>query len=199
MHIELIVEEESAEAALHNLLPKILNEQATFRILVHQGKLDLLKKLPGRLAGYASWLPADWLIVVLIDEDREDCMQLKQRLERMAFEAGLLTASNAQVSRRAQVINRIAIEELEAWFFGDVQALTTAFPRVSRSLDRKARFRDPDRIQGGTWETLERILQRAGYYHSGLAKIDVARRISAHMEPDRNRSRSFQSFCQALG
>jgi len=45
---------------------------------------------------------------------------------------------------------------------------------------------------------MERELQRAGYFKSGLAKIKAARAISAHMVPSRNRSRSFQVFLQGL-
>jgi hypothetical protein len=42
-------------------------------------------------------------------------------------------------------------------------------------------------------------LRRAGYYPGGLPKIEVARNISEHMDPDRNTSRSFQVFREALG
>ena len=51
-----------------------------------------------------------------------------------------------------QLVNRLAVEELEAWFFGDVDAMATAYPRVPRTLAQRAPYRDPDRIKGGTWE-----------------------------------------------
>jgi hypothetical protein len=105
---------------------------------------------------------------------------------------------HAQNESRFQVLNRIAVEELEAWFFGDVQAVHRAYERVSPSLAAKAAYRDPDAIKGGTWEALERELQRAGYFKSGLPKIKVARAISANMVPSRNRSRSFQVFQSGL-
>ena len=57
MHIEFFVEDESAEALLRGLLPKVLAPSATSRIHVFQGKPDLLKKLPDRLKGYRTWLP----------------------------------------------------------------------------------------------------------------------------------------------
>ncbi|MGH7753687.1 MAG: DUF4276 family protein, partial [Gemmatimonadales bacterium] len=59
-------------------------------------------------------------------------------------------------------------------------------------------FRDPDGIAGGTWEALERVLQRAGYFKAGLRKIEAARTISNNMDPDRNRSASFTAFRDAL-
>ena len=142
MHIEFLVEEPSAEAALQNLVPKILGPQVSFTIHPYQGKLDLLARLPGRLKGYRPWLPDDWRIVVLVDADEGECRALKGRLEQEAH--------------------------------------------------------NPDDIKGGTWEALERELQRRGYFHGGLAKIQAARAISAGMEPVRNRSRSFQVFRQGL-
>ncbi|HHW14769.1 MAG TPA: DUF4276 family protein [Firmicutes bacterium] len=185
MHIEFLVEEQSAEVALQNLLPRMTGNAATYRIHPFQGKPDLLAKLPQRLRGYASWMPADWRIVVLVDQDRDNCVELKQRLERTAAEAGLTTKSTAAArNQRLHVINRIAVEELESWYFGDTRALVEAYPGVPTTLDRKAPYRDPDGIRGGTWEALERVLQRAGYYPGGLLKIEAARVISRHMAPE---------------
>ena len=76
MHIIFLVEEPSAEAALQNILPSILKGGATFEIHAYQGKMDLLQKHPSRLKGYSRWLPEDRRIVVLIDEDRQDCLRL---------------------------------------------------------------------------------------------------------------------------
>jgi hypothetical protein len=198
MHIEFFLEEESAEAALLELIPRVCGDQVSFRPHVFQGKPDLLAKLPARLRGMAKWLPADWRIIVLLDADSEDCRVLKDRMERIAKDAGLTTKTSPSPDGRFKVVNRLAVEELEAWFFGDTDALRTAFPRVSPSLARQAPYRDPDRIRGGTWEALERVLQRAGYYRGGLAKVDSARRIATHMNPTRNRSRSFQVFIEGV-
>jgi hypothetical protein len=97
-----------------------------------------------------------------------------------------------------QVVNRIAVEELEAWFFGDTGALRAAFPHVPPTLGQKAPYRNPDEIKGGTWEALERELQRSGYFRGGLPKIEAARTIARYMEPERNGSRSFCHFRNAL-
>ena len=93
----------------------------------YRSKTDLLSKLPKRLKGYGNFLPPDWRIVVLVDEDREDCVSLKEKLDQAASDAGLVTKSMAQKGSRFQVLNRIAMEELEAWFFGDVQAIHQAY------------------------------------------------------------------------
>lgn len=194
MHIEFLVEEPSAEAALKNLVPKICPPGITFDIHAFRGKKDLLSKLPRRLKAYSNFMPADGRIVVLTDEDRDDCRSLKEQLDCAAKNAGLVTRSMALNGSRFKVLNRIAVEELEAWFFGDVQAIHQAFERVPLSLGAKSAYRDPDAIKGGTWEALERELQKAGYFKSGLPKIKAARAISANMLPSRNRSRSFQAF-----
>ena len=197
MHLEVFVEESSAEAAFMNLLPRILGPEHEFRIHAHQGKADLLGSLHARLRGYARWLPEDWKIVVVTDKDRAGCMALKNRLEEMAQSAGLVTKTSAG-GGPFSVLNRIAIEELEAWYFGDVPAVRQVFPRIPSTLDRKAPFRDPDAIGGGTWEALERILQRAGYFPGGMPKVEVARAISSKMNVHVNRSRSFQVFRDGL-
>jgi len=198
MHLEIYVEEPSAEKALLHLIPAIVGREISFRIHVFQGKSDLLAQLLKRLKGYRRWLPKDWRIIVLIDADRQDCRKLKADLERAAQAAGLITHSMAQAAQAVQVINHIAVEELEAWFLGDIQALAEAYPGVPPTLGRRADYRDPDAVRGGTWEALERVLQTAGYYSSGLPKGEAADRIAGHMQPARNRSKSFQVFKQAL-
>ena len=197
MHWIFLTEEPSAEAALRCLWPR-LNAIDTLDVIRHQGKPDLLKKLPSRLRAYSKWIPTDWRIVVLIDlDDWEDCQASKAELEGIATAADLVTKSRAESDRTVQIINRLAIKELEAWFFGDVEALVRAYPGVPPTLGEKVRFRDPDAIPQ-TSEALEQILRRAGYYAAGMPKTEVARRVARHMQPDRNRSKSFQVFRDAV-
>lgn len=198
MHIIFLVEETSAEAALQNILPEIVMGSATFEIHPHQGKADLIKKLPSRLKSYRKWLPEDRRIVVLVDEDRGSCTGLKEKLEAIAQDAGLITRTSAGPHTRYQVLNRIAVEELEAWFFGDIGAICKAYPGVPITLCSRSGFRDPDSIKGGTWEALERELKKAGYFRGGLCKIEAAKSISMHMDPDHNISKSFQIFREGL-
>jgi len=134
VHIEFLLEEPSTEAVLGKILPKILSDDVSFYFHIFEGKDDLLHKLSDRLRGYRQWIPDDWRIIVLIDEDRRDCRALKQKLERTAHEARFVTKSNASPNGYFQVVNRLAIEELEAWFFGDVEALRAAYPRIPESL-----------------------------------------------------------------
>jgi hypothetical protein len=198
MHLEFLIEETSAEAVLQNIVPKVVGQTISFRIHPFQGKSDLLKKLPDRLKGYKNWIPKDWRIVVLIDRDNDECKQLKTKMELIAQRAGFKTKSMSFGSSNFQVLNRLAIEELEAWFFGDIAAIHAAYPRISIHLGGRANYRDPDAITGGTWEALERVLKRGKYFSGGLNKLAAARAISLHLDPERNRSHSFQIFRRGL-
>ena len=198
MHLEILVEEPSAEEALSLLIPKIVGDKASFAIHSFGDKQTLLREIGSRLKAYAQWMPADWRIVVLVDRDDDDCLKLKAKLELAAKDAGLPSKTVASRKDRVRVINRIAVEELEAWFFGDVQALTTAYPKISLNLIKKAAYRDADAIRGGTWEALERVLQKEGYFVTGLRKKELARTIAAAMCPERNTSHSFCAFRDAI-
>lgn len=195
-HLEFLVEDASTEEFLRALLPRFLPEGVTFEVRRFRGKPDMLNKLEGRLRGYVQWLPENYRLFVLLDLDEDDCRQLKSRLEETARRAGLRTRSGNPGGW--QVVNRIAIEELEAWFFGDWDAVRTCFARASRHVPQQRNYRDPDAIRGGTWEALERLLKRAGYFRQGLPKLDLARRIGEVLDPDRNRSRSFRVFWAAV-
>ncbi len=184
------------EALLRDLLPKVVGN-LTFQVHQHQGKQHLLKRLPFRLRGYAGWLPPSWRIVVIVDRDEADCLRLKADLDRLAAGAGLSTRSSAAGGPYV-VLNRLAIEELEAWYFGDWDAVRAAYPRVPGHIPQQAKYREPDAIAGGTWECFERILRRSGYFTTGLRKIEAARAISPHLDPEANRSRSFQVLRSAL-
>lgn len=93
-HIEVIVEEPSMEMALRTLLPRMVGS-TSFEIYPHQGKDDLLARLPERLLGYARWIPDTWRIVVIVDRDDADCAELKGHLEKAASAANLTTRSRA--------------------------------------------------------------------------------------------------------
>lgn len=196
--LHVLVEEPSMEVALQHLLPRLLREGIRAELRQFQCKSELLKQLPQRLAGYAQWLPDTAVVLVLVDRDDEDCLALKAQLDAMARAVGLVPRSDATPKGRFQVINRIAIEELEAWFFGDWPAVCAAYPKMPDTLPRRAGFRDPDAIAGGTWEALERELQRKGHFKQGLRKLELAREVASRMDPARNRSTSFGYLRTAL-
>lgn len=195
VHLEILVEEFSMECFLRGLLPRLLPDGRSFEIHSFPGKDDLLRKLANRLRGYAHWLPPDWRILVVVDRDNDDCRVLKERLDRIAADCRLRTD---RTIADWQLVNRIAIEELEAWYFGDWAAVRASYPRVSGRIPGQQAYRDPDAVAGGTWEAFERILQRHGYFTAGLNKVEVARAMATQMTPADNRSRSFQNFLHAV-
>lgn len=195
--VEIFVEEPSMEYALQALIPKIRPDlTGCFAIHAFAGVNDMLNKLPDRLKGYIGWLPSDWRILVVRDEDRKKCSQLKAEIETIVRKAGL--APKTKKGATFNVLTRIAVEELEAWLLGDVEALAATYPGIPQTLASQRAFRDVDAVRGGTWEALERVLQKAGHFLGGLPKIQVAREVAANMEPDRNTSRSFKAFKDGL-
>lgn len=197
-HLEVLVEERSMQTLLKALIPQIVQD-TTFKVYSFDGKHNLLRNLEARLRGYAkmfeSW--TDAAVVVVVDEDRSDCKELKLKLEAAAKNAGLGTLSHPR-GGHARVLNRIAVEELEAWFFGDPDAVIKAYPRVQRRAFSSRALRHPDTIGGGTWEALERLLQKHNYHSGGLRKIQCAADIGVHMDIANNTSTSFNHFVRGL-
>jgi len=196
-HFEFLVEEPSMEAFLKSWLPRHLPDDRSFHIHVFQGKTDLVRNLRARLASYAKWLPADWRIVVLVDRDDDDCHALKGELEAQCERAALVTR---RVLQRAdwRAVTCLAIEELEAWYFGEWDAVQSAYPAVSRHIPTNARYRYPDNINGGTWEVFERVMKRSGYFSGGLEKIRAAREIGAYIVAANSKSPSFCHLANVL-
>ena len=153
----------------------------------------MLGKLLSRLRAYHHTPLVFRKVVVLIDSDHQDCIELKSELEQIAAKAGLPTKTSGCESFR--VVNRIVVEEPEAWFFGDVQALSSAYSSVPKSLSGRKGYEFPDKIHDPA-EKLAHLLRKE--YSGRLPKLEVAGRISRHMVAERNNSLSFQAFCEAV-
>ncbi|MCL1472894.1 DUF4276 family protein [Argonema antarcticum] len=189
MYIEFLVEEYSTEVTLSIIVPKIIGSEHILKIHNFQNKDRLLQRLPQRMQAYANFVTDDCRIVVLVDEDREDCIELKKRL---------CEASSVVTKKKGNIVlHRIVVEELESWFLGDVPAIRAEYEKIPDSLSQQAKFRNPDAIKGGTWEQLDRILKKYGY-ETGLQKSEFAQRVTPHMDVENNQSRSFQVFRDGL-
>lgn len=81
----------------------------------------LLGTLPAKLRGFAG-TGHSLCVVVLLDQDNDDCSELLRRLELML--GGLS-------KRPDKVLFRIAMEEIEAWFIADRKAVKAAYPAAS--------------------------------------------------------------------
>ncbi len=209
MHIEILVEDSSGQTLLETLVPKILGAQGdphTWRIHFYKGigripknlnaggdpaKRILLDQLPKLLRGYGR-TPGIDAVVVVLDSDRRDCVDFLAELKALA--AGCNPAPNT--------LFRIAVEEMEAWYFGDRQALLTAYPRAKADvLDRYQQ----DRVCE-TWERLadaiypggSAAIKKAGWPLPGQVKHEWAEKIGPLLEPDQNISPSFGKLRDGL-
>lgn len=178
---------------LNRLLPRFV--EVRFEVTAFNGKHDLLKNLPSRLSGLKRSMFPGQCIFVLVDRDSDDCHSLKLQLENMARDVGFITRS-ASGSQEWQLVNRIVIEELEAWYFGDWEAVRAAYANAPEDPSRRQGYRDPDAISGGTWETFERVMKLD--FPGGLRKREAARKIGEQIDPRRSTSRSFKVFYETV-
>jgi hypothetical protein len=205
MHIEVLVEDSSGAKLLDVVLPKILGEQGkphTWRLHAYKGigripgdahkaadpaKRILLSRLPQVLRGYGRTQGIDAVVVVL-DNDSRDCREFLSELKELAVQSDAPT----------RTVFRLAIEEMEAWYMGDRDALLAAYPRANKAiLDKYVQ----DSICG-TWEILadaiykggSKALKDAGWPLPGQVKHEWAEQIGPLLDLERNESPSFQEL-----
>jgi len=176
-HVVFLLEEPSAQDFLQAVLPGLLPSGMAAHFMVFEGKQDLEKQLLRRLK---FWLRPNSRFIVMRDQDSGDCQVIKQHLQALCAAAG-----------RPDAVVRIACRELETFFVGDWQAIAQAFDKPALAKhDRAAKYRDPDRL-GSPSHELRRVLP-------SYQKREGARKIAAHLVPERNRSNSFQVLFETL-
>ena len=202
MHFEFLIEDSSGEELLKSLLSKLLgseNQTHSWRVHSYRGigripkglkqggdpsKRILLDQLPRLLRGYGN-TPGINAVVVVLDSDRRDCRDLLSEL--LALRNACNPAPNT--------LFRIAIEEMEAWYFGDQQAILQAYPRAKQEVFSRY---SQDSVCG-TWELLadaiypggNAAIQKIGWPLPGQVKSEWAKNIGPNMNPERNVSPSF--------
>lgn len=198
MQIDFLVEEISAKAALDHLLPRLLPGHLC-RVRVFEGWQDLLGQLKALLQGYHKRIfregQTELRVVVLLDGDGI-CVRRKAALEAKAREAGLLTKTAASPGQVFHVLNRIAVQELEAWWLGDRDAIMTAYPGV-----KPHHFKGTERESDAPLkpnDVLWGVLKQGRYSLAGKQKTQWATNISQHLDLEQNTSVSFQVFRQGL-
>jgi hypothetical protein len=210
MHFEVLVEDQSGAIVVEALLQKIFASTTpahTYRIHSYKGigrlpknlraqtdpqKRILLDRLPKILQGYGRGLQNSDAVLVVIDLDNRDCIQLKRELVSIL----------EQCHPKPNALFRIAIEEIEAWFLGDLGALKKAYPHATNSV---LNTYVQDSICG-TWEKLADAvykggsvkLKALGYPLIGEVKSKWAAEISPFIDIDHNRSKSFRVFCKGV-
>ena len=198
MHAEFLVEDYSTEEAVAILLSRLLADhpERTARIASFNGKQRMLGQLRDRFGTLARTPYVDRVIVV-IDQDRDDCEELKRRIYEDAVAARLVYRNQPTVESALRI--RIAMTELESWFIGDPAAVRAAYPRLTERDLRLRRNERPDALPDA-WEWLERRLMQRRYFPQGLRKLEAARAIAPHLDlsPEGNASRSFRLFLRTL-
>jgi hypothetical protein len=208
MHFEILVEDQSGKVALDILVPKIIGDEHTFKVISYKGigripqkmnngadasKRILLDNLPRLLAGYGkSWQQGYGAVIIVCDLD-DKCLK-SFRAELIA----LLNKCNPQPESRFC----IAIEEGEAWFLGDILAIKQAYPQAKTAV---LTAYTNDSICG-TWEKLadavykggSQSLTSQGWQTAGKEKSTWAEKITPYMDINNNSSPSFNYFVSKL-
>jgi hypothetical protein len=189
-HYEILTEEQSAEEFLERLVPRLGVDESRFDVYSFRGKEDLKTKLEDRLQGYGSFLAGpqgvdySYVIVILIDQDDDDCLELKEELASEVSRIGL----------DDQVKIRIAVKELESWYLGDPEALRSEFQRLPSSFENRSKFRNPEAMNQKPSEALDQLLRDNGY-KSGLQKVTTAQKMGGTVDTqDENDCHSFHVF-----
>jgi hypothetical protein len=212
MHFEILVEDQSGKKALDILVPKIIGDKHTFKVIPYKGigriprnlkgstdpnKRILLDQLPRLLSGYGKTFinyPPDYpaAVIVVCDLDDKNLNTFLEEFHR------ILETCNPQPDTRFC----IAIEEGEAWFLGDIPAVKKAYPRAKSDI---LNAYTNDSICG-TWEKLadaifpggSQNLLAQGWQRVGAEKSKWAINITPHMDLECNKSQSFGYFIQKI-
>lgn len=176
-HIVFFLEGPSEQDFLNAFLPAFLPDHIQLHYQVFQGKQDMEKRLGLRMRG---WRQPHTCFIVLRDQDSGDCIAIKQGLQQICKSAG-----------QPNVVVRIACRELESFFVGDWAAVSLAFemPALAQ-LAAKAMYRQPD-LLGSPFAELKKYIPQ-------YQKRDGARRIGSHLNPTRNKSKSFEVFMRSI-
>ncbi len=147
--------------------------------------------MPKLLHGYGK-TPGIDAVVIVLDTDKRDCVAFLAELKAVLDDKTVVP----------DTMFRLAIEEIEAWYFGDRDALLAAYPRVRQDVLRQY-------VQDSTCDTWELLadavypggssaIKKAGWPLPGQVKHEWAKKIAPFMDPGRNVSPSFRKFRDGL-
>jgi hypothetical protein len=194
MLVHVLVEGPSDKVLIEGWAPRAFSGHQ-FRVHIHQGKGQLRKLSdakagPGRGRGLLDLLPStlrgfasspDQAVLVLLDADDDNCFELKKALVEV----------HQAVAPELPVVFRIAVEETEAYYLGDLAGFKKAFPDADLEL---ARDYVPDSICG----TAERVAAVLG--EDTLRKVDWAEAMAPYLttSPEKSRSPSFKALIAGI-
>lgn len=212
MHFEILVEDQSGKIVLDQVIPKILDENSSYKVHPYKGighlpknmssKLDpskraLLNQLPRILSGYGkafSNYPKNQTaaVVVVCDLDNRNLSDFLLELNQVL--------NNCTPKPKTHFC--LCIEEGESWLLGHKDAVKTAYPNAKSATLNAYKY---DSICG-TWEVLAdsifpggaQALIAKGKPEVGRLKSEWATKISPLIEIEENHSPSFQFFVKTL-
>lgn len=175
MKIVFLLEEPSAAKFLEAYVPR-WRPDLEFLCIPHEGKSDLEKSIPRKIR---AWQDPEARFVILRDNDGADCTVIKERLKSL-------------VGDERSTLIRIACQELEAWYLGDLSAVGTAYQNQSLAgLQGKSKFREPDRLVSPSTE-LGKLVPYRKLRGSALLGENLGLDLAS------NRSSSFRVFFEGL-
>ena len=206
MYVELLIEDVSGKKAMDILIPKLVDNGMPVRTHAYKGigriptglkprtdanKRQLLDHLPRLLQGFGR-VPDCKAVVVICDLDDKDRQQF----------LGELNAVLESCKPRPNAVFCLAIEEFEAWYLGDVNAVRKAYPNAKS--DVLSGYKN-DSICG-TWEVLadavyaggSKGLLNKGWQAVGEQKSAWAEAIGPYMDVEENASPSFREMRDQL-
>ena len=154
------------------LLPRLLPPDRELRVF--QGKRDL-REAESRLRAYATWLPDDHRIVVMVDRTRRNVAPSRNNSRRLP------TAQAAYALARG----RAPVAAGQASDRGGEAGCAGAYPRVSAPCVS-------DAIPGGTWEAFERIL-KPRIFHDRVAQGGSSAPSPLTIGPQSRRASAYSS------
>ena len=161
---------------LDGLLPRLF-PGLNFICIPHEGKRDLERSIPHKLRAWR--VPGD-RFVIMRDNDNEDCVALKDRLQKLCRGSG-----------HDDALIRIVCQELEAWYLGQPDAMADAFGDEGlRKIGALRRYHNPDARSNPSKDIAR--------HYKFFQKINGARRMADYLSPEGNRSGSFNVFISGV-
>jgi hypothetical protein len=171
-----LLEEPSAKAMLESLLPRLLDEEITCRLIPFKGKQDLQKQMMGKIRSYVN--PQARFIVLQDQDSFPNCQTLKNRLLDLCRASGRLN----------ECLVRLACKELETFYLADLQAVEQALGVTGiANRQQTEKFRSPDRLGSPSHEL--KTLTKDRY-----EKVAGSRAIGKCLQLDNVRSPSFRNL-----
>ena len=144
MYFQFLIEDKSTEILVNHIMEKIkemypdifidfniksfngIGHLSTRGSLQERKGSGLLNNLPLYLRGFERSLAQmpQAVIVVVLDNDKRDCTEFQNTLDKIAKESVQLT----------DWMVCIAVKEMEAWLLGDEDAIIRAYPNAKKKL-----------------------------------------------------------------